>query len=94
MTKATLDALRRELIARGFDHNLEAPKGSIVLSDDYLLTLEIAHLLDILITRREKAWGSVEALGREAAKEIYDDLVCAIEATKAVIGMLSFPGEP
>jgi hypothetical protein len=94
MTKATLDALRRELLARGFDHNLEAPKGSMILSDDYLLNMEIARLLDILITRREKASGLVASFGTEAAKETYDDVVCAIEATKAVIGMLSFPGEP
>lgn len=93
MNKATLIALRRELLARDFDHNLHSPKDSMVFTENYLLNTEIADLLDILVTRREKAWSSVEVLGMESAKEIYDDVVRAIEATKAVIGMLTFPTE-
>ena len=94
MNAATLDALRRELVARGFDQELSSPKGTMVFDESYLRAIALADLLETLVARREKVFGSVGAVGQETARESYDDVVRAIEATKAVIGLLTMPASP
>ncbi len=91
MNGAIVDALRRELVARGFDQKLSAPKGTMMFDETYLHGVELADLLETLVARREKIFSSVGVVGQETAMEGYDDVVRAIEATKAVIGLLVLP---
>lgn len=88
MNAVTLDALRKELTARGFDQTLSSPKGTMVFDEGFLRRVELAELLETLVARREKIFGLVGVIGHETARDGYDDVVCAIEATKAVIGLL------
>lgn len=87
MNAVTLDALRKELTARGFDQ-LSSPKGTMAFDEGFLRRVELADLLETLVARREKIFGLVGVIGHETARDGYDDVVCAIEATKAVIGLL------
>ncbi len=91
MNARTADALRKALATRGFDARLMAPNGTMGLDEGYLAGIEIGDLLERLVARREKIFGSVEATGHEAARQAYDDVVSAIEATKEVIGRLTLP---
>ena len=92
MITATVDTLRRELVARGFDQELSSPHGTMAFGESYLRGIELADLLETLVARREKVFGSVSVVGQETARESYDDVLRAIEATKAVIGSLALPG--
>jgi len=81
--------LRRELIARGFSATLASPNGTMVLCDDAWSTAaDLANLLDQMVSRREKVFWSVSAVGQDTAKKSYDDVVLAIDAIKTVIGRL------
>ena len=88
MTQHLLELLVQELRSRGFSPEGWSPNGTMILNDDYLASLNITNLLDIMVTRREKIFRSVEAVGRESASNGYDDAVLAIEATKATIDKL------
>ncbi len=66
----------------------------MVFGDSYLRGIELADLLETLVARREKIFGSVGVVGQETARESYYDVVRAIEATKAVIGLLALPASP
>jgi len=81
--------LKRELIARGFDESLRAPNGSVWFDDDYLRATEIAELLETMVSKRDKALSSVEVLGRENTKDIYDDVAAVVDAAKSVITRMS-----
>jgi len=94
MNTATLDALRTQLVARGFDQKLSSPKGTMVFDEGYLRRIELADLLETLVARREKIFRSSGVVGQETASASYDDVVRAIEATKAVIGLLMLPASP
>lgn len=84
-------ALNAELQKRGFTTDLEAPNGTIGLTESYSTTTDLADLLDLMVTRREKIFRSVEVVGPDAAKKSYNDVLLVIEAVKAVIARLSLP---
>ncbi len=88
MKKTIRDELRRELVNRGFSESLEAPNGTMGLTD-CATSAELADLLEVMVARREKIFGSVGVVGRDAAKKSYDDVVLVIEAAKAVVGKLT-----
>ena len=66
----------------------------MVLDEDMWPTsAELANLLDQMVTRREKLFGSAAAVGHEAAKNAYDDVQLAVEAIKAVLSLLPEPSD-
>jgi hypothetical protein len=85
------DELKGQLLSRGFTPGLESPNSTMVLDDTLLDRVDIGNLLDMMVTRREKVFRSVEVVGQEAAKRSYDDVVLVIEAIEAVIAKLSLP---
>lgn len=91
MSEQIRHELRRELLARGFrgDSEMQAPGGTMGLTDSYMNGAELAELLDVLVARREKIFRSVDVVGEDAARRSYEDVVVAIEAVKAVIGKLA-----
>jgi hypothetical protein len=58
------------------------------LDEAYLSGIELPDLLETLVARREKISHSVEVVGRESARQSYEDVAAAIEATKRAIVML------
>ncbi|MBX3230773.1 MAG: hypothetical protein KIT84_01040 [Labilithrix sp.] len=90
MRPSTRDLLRKALMARGFSSTLSSPNGTMIFDDAYLDAISISDLLEVLVARREKIFGSVAVVGQDVARQGYDDVVLAIEATKEVIG-LSLP---
>jgi hypothetical protein len=83
------DELKKELLARGFSTSLEAPNGTMGLTSAYTTAAELADLMDLMVSRREKIFRSVDVVGHDAARKSYDDVVIVIEAIKAVMGKLS-----
>ncbi len=83
--------LRSELLAKGFKghDDMEAPGGTMSLTNSYADAAELAELLDLLVARREKVFRSVDVVGEEVARKSYEDVVAAIEAVKVVIGKLT-----
>jgi hypothetical protein len=47
--------------------------------------VDLGELLDIMVTRREKIFGSVSVVGQEIARQNYEDAVASVEAVEAVI---------
>ena len=93
MNRELCTELKRELHARGFTEALMAPHESVFFSDEYLSDIEIADLVEIMVSKRDKAFFSIAAIGRAAAEMVYDDTVLVIEAVKAVIGRMSLMNE-
>jgi hypothetical protein len=79
------EQLERELVARGYSSNGDAPNGTMNLDRDYLNRVELVELMDQLISRREKIFKSGDVVGLANAKLGYEDVVIAIDALKAVI---------
>lgn len=88
MNAQMLAALREALVKCGFEDGINAPNGTMNLDDSYLGSTDLGELLDGLVTRREKILRSVEVVGLESARQAYNDVVIAINATKCVIGTL------
>jgi hypothetical protein len=80
------DRLRHELAARGCSAEGHTPDGTIVLADAHFD--DVLELLDIMLRRRERAFQSVDAVGRDSAQRCYDDAVIVIEAIKVVLAPL------
>lgn len=91
MNARMVDALRRALGVRGFDADLKSPNGTMAFDETYLAGIALADLLETLVARREKIFSSVAVVGQDVARQGYDDVVAAIEATKEVIGILDLP---
>lgn len=92
------DELKRELIERGFTESrtegLESPHRSLVLdASSYTTSSDLAELLEVMVSKREKAFRADNVLGPEAARDVYDDVVIVIDAVKAVIARLSPPSK-
>ena len=87
MNSQLRDAILGELRLRGFsgDRSLEAPRGTMGISAAHLDSIEVLDLLDQMCVRREKVYWSVEAVGREAATNSYEDVVLVIDAIKTVV---------
>lgn len=93
------DELKKELLARGFTiappsptdptEGFVSPKDTMVLGDAYATALDLAELLDQMVSRREKLFRSADVVGPDIAKQGYDDVVFVIDAIKAVIARLS-----
>lgn len=81
----------RELMARGFGADGTAPNGTMDLDEAYMRSMDLGRLLDVLVARREKIFGSVDVVGHDAARKGYDDVVVAIDALNAVISRLVLP---
>jgi hypothetical protein len=90
MTPNIRAQLKQELALRGYIGRM-APHGTMWLDDAYLAEASIGDLMDQLIARREKVFGSVAAVGERAAKESYEDVVAAIDALKAVLERMVLP---
>ncbi len=91
MNNKTLDALRKALMSHGYGPDLMAPNETMGLDETFLSGIEIADLLEMLVARRERIFGSVEVVGQEIARQGYEDVTAAIQATKNVIGQLTMP---
>lgn len=91
MNSRIFDALKAELLARGFRRDGAAPSNTMTLDDEYLLAVELGDLFDTMVARREKIFRSGEVVGADAAKNGFDDVVLVIDAIKAVIGKLALP---
>jgi hypothetical protein len=89
MSTRIRDEFRKELLDRGFTAALEAPHGTIGLTDSYFTSADLADLLEVMVARREKIFRSVDVVGANTARQSYEDVVLVIEATKAVIGRLA-----
>lgn len=85
MNARVRDQLKDELRQRGFRDGLVSPHEGFVFSDETFADVEIYDFLDAMVVRREKAFWSVAAVGRESATQTYDDLVLIIDAIKAVL---------
>lgn len=82
------ELLRTELIRRGFAADLESPKETNSFVSRWATPSDLAELLDVMVSRREKVFRSVDVVGREAATASSDDAVLAIDAVKAAIANL------
>lgn len=60
----------------------------MALSVTYLSEVALGELLDQMVTRREKVFRSVEAVGRSVAEGSYSDVVLVIEAINSVLADL------
>ncbi|WP_437301959.1 hypothetical protein [Sorangium sp. So ce388] len=89
MSLSIREHLWNELRLRGFSHDGESPHGTMGLTDSYSTGADLAELLELMVARREKIFGSVDVVGQDAARKSYDDVVLVIESIKAVIGRLS-----
>lgn len=99
MSPSIRDELKKELLARGFTiappsatdptEGFASPNDTMTLCDAYATALDLAELLDQMVSRREKVFRSVDVLGADIAKKCYDDVVIVIAAIKAVIARLS-----
>ena len=85
MNDKTLESLQRALQVRGFTEDGSSPFGTMPLVASYLHESSIGDLLDVLVSRREKIFGSVAVVGRSAADASYRDVCLAIEAVKAAL---------
>jgi hypothetical protein len=83
--------IMRELVARGYAADGTAPNGTMDLDQEYMVSVEVGDLLDLLVGRREKIFRSVGVVGQDTARKGYDDVVVAIDAVKAVIARLVLP---
>jgi hypothetical protein len=89
VNQSVRDLLRKELTSRGFSIDGAAPYDTMDLPNDLLDELEIADLLDRMVTRREKVFFSSNVVGEEAAKKSYEDVVKAIDSIKAFIARMA-----
>lgn len=89
MNDYTRGLLLKELAARGYRDDGSSLFRSIVLDYEELAEVEIGELLEQMVARREKIFRSMEALGRDAAMQSYEDAQRAIEAMKVVIKKLT-----
>ena len=89
MNGYTRGQLLKELASRGYRDDGSSPSRSIVLDYDELADTDIGELLEQMVARREKILRSVDALGKDAAMQHYEDAERAIAAMKAVIKNLS-----
>jgi hypothetical protein len=64
------DELKKELLARGFSTSLEAPNGTMGLTSAYTTAAELADLMDLMVSRREKIFRSVDVVGHDAASVV------------------------
>jgi hypothetical protein len=80
--------LLAELARRGYRDTGASPHGSIVLDYTEMGELDLGELLDLMVSRRERIWRSVETMGKEKATHHFEDSEAAIEAIKAVIKKL------
>jgi hypothetical protein len=85
----TRGLLLKELSAKGYRDDGSSPFRSIVLDYDELDEHEIGELLEQMVERRERILRSVDAVGKDAAMQGYEDAQRAIDAMKAVIKKLS-----
>jgi len=85
----TRGQLLKELAARGYRDDGSSPFRSIVLDYDELGEHEIGELLEQMVERRERILRSVDAVGKDAAMQNYEDAQRAIDAMKAVIKKLT-----
>ena len=90
MNTRALAAFRKALASRGFV-GLVSPNGTMAFDEASLSSVGLADLLETLVARREKIFGSVAVVGQVSARQSYDDVVAAIDATKEVIHSLIVP---
>ena len=88
MKRDTLALLQSQLIQRGYSTEGEAPNMTMTLGSEYLQTMAIADLFELLVARREKVFRSVPVVGEELARQSYSDVVLAIDAVKVTIATL------
>lgn len=91
MTSRIAGEIMRELVSRGYHADGTAPNGTMDLDEPYMSSVQVGDLLDLLIARREKIFGSVGVVGQDTARKSYDDVVIAIDAIKAVVSRLTLP---
>jgi len=91
MMVAIATEIMRELVSRGYAADGTAPNGTMDLDEGYMRSIELGALLDLLVSRREKIFRSVDVVGQDTAKKGYDDVVVAIDAVAAVISRLTPP---
>lgn len=89
MTGAIAAAVMSELRSRGYATDGTAPNGTMDLNEEYMRSVELGDLLDLLVSRREKIFRSVDVVGRDIANKSYDDVVIAVDAVKSVIARVS-----
>lgn len=89
MTGAIAAAVMGELRSRGYATDGTAPNDTMDLNEDYMRSVELGDLLDLLVSRREKIFRSVDVVGRDIANKSYDDVVIAVDAVKSVIARVS-----
>lgn len=88
MNATTRKRFELELRRRGYNDELFSPHNGMCFAGSYLDEVSVEELFDLLVRRREKIDRSVAVVGKEIAKENYDDVVLAIDALKAVIGAM------
>jgi hypothetical protein len=88
MNSRIISELKKEILARGFRSDGAAPNGTMVLDEGYLAGVDLADLLDTMVSRREKIFRSSEVVGADVARQSYDDVVLVIDAIKSVVGRL------
>lgn len=90
MKKEHADALVRELLALGCVQTpppvgLTTPNETMSISVASLATEDLVEFLDLLVRRRQKIHGSVDAVGHDVAKAGYEDVEIVIAAVKRVL---------
>jgi hypothetical protein len=93
MSSSVRDEFVKQLRARGFSDQLESADRTIVLADSYSTAAELADLLEVMVSRREKIFRSVAVVGEEVARRNYENTVLIIDAIKAVIGQCQLRAE-
>lgn len=91
MNRRIADRLKEELSARGFTPEGFSPGDSVGYTDAYLESVELGDLLDTMVSRREKIFGSVSVVGEKIARNNYQDTVLYIDAIKSVMRKLTLP---
>ena len=89
MNASIINELKRELSSRGFSADGYSPHRTVGFDDTFLATIEIADLLDTMVSRRQKIFRSQAVVGEDAARKSWEDVILIIDALKAVIGRLS-----
>jgi hypothetical protein len=85
MNETLILEILAELKGRGCSDEGRAPNGTMTMSNQFLRTVEIDELIDLVIRRREKIAHNFGEFDDEDARAAYDDVRLIVEAVEAVI---------
>ncbi|MBA3392929.1 MAG: hypothetical protein H0T89_09810 [Deltaproteobacteria bacterium] len=85
------EMFREELLSHGFvpdgavPPGVKSPRDAMILEPKQTSIDELLDFLEVMITRREKAYWSVADVGRESAESTYLDTDLVVKSIRAVL---------